>query len=168
MNSFTDLARLRVSIRGYRSDPVPDQDVGTVLEAAGLAPTACNRQPFRLFVLQSEAARAAAHAAYPRDWLAQAPVIILICTDPEKAWSRADGKNYADVDASIAMDHLTLCATELGLGTCWIGAFDPDLLRTGLNLPANLHPLAMTPLGWPTDTGRPKNRKLVKELVEYC
>jgi nitroreductase len=82
-------------------------------------------------------------------------------------WSRRYGKNYSDVDATIAFDHLILAATALGLGTCWIAAFDPVAARAILQLPADVEPLAFTPLGYPVDSARTKKRKDLSELVRY-
>jgi len=84
---------------------------------------------------------------------------------PEQAWSRRDGVNYAVVDAAIAMDHLILAAADLGLGTCWIAAFDPTAAREVLQLPAEVEPIAFTPLGYPADTPGAKKRKPVADLV---
>jgi nitroreductase len=78
-----------------------------------------------------------------------------------------DGKNYNDVDVAIVMDHLILAATDLGLGTCWIGAFDPDAAREVLGLPEGVEPVAFTPLGYPADEPRPKRRVALSELVRY-
>jgi len=86
---------------------------------------------------------------------------------PARAWKRRDGKNYAEVDATIAMDHLILAATNEGLGTCWIGAFDPLAAREILGLPEDAEPIAFTPLGYPADSPRAKKRKSLKELVSY-
>lgn len=78
-----------------------------------------------------------------------------------------DNKNYGDVDVTIAMDHLILAATELGLGTCWIGAFDPVAARDVLGLPEEVEPVAFTPLGYPADQPGTKRRKPLSELVRY-
>ena len=80
---------------------------------------------------------------------------------------RRDGKNYMDVDVTIAMDHLILAATDLGLGTCWVAAFDPAVAREVLCLPDTAEPIAFTPLGFPADELRPKERKPMAELVRY-
>jgi nitroreductase len=86
---------------------------------------------------------------------------------PEQNWVRRDNKNYNDVDVAIVMDHLTLAAADLGLGTCWIGAFDPEAAREVLGLPDHIEPVAFTPLGYPADSPRPKTRKPLHELVRY-
>jgi len=165
--NFLELAAQRCSIRGYRSDPVDEAALEQVLAAANLAPTAANRQPFHLLVVRDPAVRHALGLAYNRDWLRSAPLLLAVCTEPAKAWVRADGKNYADVDGAILMDHITLCAADLGLGTCWIAAFDPAQVKNVLQLPEGIEPLALTPLGHPADTGRPKLRKPLTAFVHH-
>jgi nitroreductase len=80
---------------------------------------------------------------------------------------RSDGKNYGDVDAAIVMDHLTLAAADLGLGTCWVGAFDPVAAREVLGIPEQVDPIAFTPLGYPADQPRAKKRKDLDDLVKH-
>ncbi len=104
---------------------------------------------------------------YNRDWFGQAPLVICACGIPAQGWVRRDGKNYSDVDVAIAMDHLVLAATNAGLGTCWVAAFDPDAAREVLGLPEGVEPIAFTPLGYPADRPKPKSRKALSELVRY-
>ena len=78
-----------------------------------------------------------------------------------------DGKSHADVDATIVMDHLILAATDLGLGTCWIAAFDPAAAREVLGVPPEVEPVLFTPLGFPNDQAKPKERRPLEELVRY-
>ena len=164
--SFHELAARRISVRGYRPDPVPPDVLARILETARMAPSAANRQPWHIVVLRAEADRRAVHAAYPRDWLLQAPVILAVCVDPAAAWVRSeDGWNAAEGDGAILMTHLTLAAAEAGLGTCWIAAFSPTRLRAALRLPDGILPLAITPLGVPADPGRPKQRKPLQEIL---
>ncbi len=163
--SFLDLVNKRFSVRAFDSKPVPDQDLELVLEAGRLAPSAANRQPVHFIVLRGEEQRRALGVAYPRDWFWKTPVLLVVCVDTARGWNRTDGKNYADVDGAIAMDHMTLCAADLGLGTCWIGAFDPVKVRRILNLPDGIEPLAMTPLGYPAEAVRAKSRKTLDEIV---
>ena len=165
--NFEDVIRNRYSVRAYREDPVPEEDLEAVLEAARLAPTACNLQAFRLIVIHTEGRKEELGRIYSREWFAQAPIVIAACGLPEENWSRGDGKNYVDVDTAIVMDHLILAAASRGLGTCWIGAFDPDAAREVLNLPPNIEPIVLTPLGYPADETRPKKRKALDELVCY-
>ncbi len=164
---FFDLIGARYSVRAYEPDPVPDALLARVLEAARLAPTAANRQPFTLIVLRTAGRQTELKRFYNRDWFVSAPLIISACAWPSAAWVRRDGKNYADVDVAIALDHLVLAATELGLGTCWVAAFDPAAAREVLCLPAAVEPIAFTPLGYPADGLRPKERKPLGDLVRY-
>ncbi len=165
--TFQELIQKRYSVRGYTSDPVDDRELELVLEAARLAPTACNLQPFRFVVLRTAGREDELKRLYRQPWFTQAPLIIGICGVISEGWVRRDGKIYVDVDAAIAMDHLILAATDLGLGTCWIAAFDPAAAREILKLPPGVEPIAFTPLGRPADAPRPKRRKPLAELVRY-
>jgi len=174
MMDFSKLIAMRYSVRAYRPDPVEEEKLQQVFEAARLAPTAANRQPFQLIVIHTAGREAALGRIYQRDWFVQAPLIICACGVPAQGWVRMDGKPYTDVDVTIAMDHLILAATELGLGTCWIAAFDPAAAREVLGLPDGVEPVAFTPLGYPAEPDglaaeqpRPKTRKPLSELVRY-
>ena len=164
---FADLIRSRYSVRAYKPDPVPDEMLAQVLEAARLAPTAANRQPFRLIVIQTAGRREELRRLYHREWFGLAPLVIGVCAVPGEAWVRRDGVNYAFVDAAIVMDHLVLAATDAGLGTCWVAAFDPAAARQILGLPEGVEPVAFTPLGYPADAPGVKERKPLTELVRY-
>jgi nitroreductase len=166
--TFFELIQERYSVRGYKPDPVEEEKLQQVLEAARLAPTAANRQPFRLIVLHTEGRQEELGPIYSRDWFVDAPIIICACGVPDEGWVRRDdGKNYTDVDVTIVMDHVVLAATALGLGTCWIAAFDPKAARRVLALPDGVEPIAFTPLGYAADEPKPKNRKPLSELVQY-
>jgi nitroreductase len=164
---FLDLIRKRYSVRSYKADPVEEDKLNAVLEAACLAPTAANKQPIRLIVVHPKGREAEMQRIYSRPWFMQAPVIICACGVMDEAWVRRDGKNYSDVDVAISLDHLVLAATDLGLGTCWIAAFDPVAAREGLGLPDKVNPIAFTPLGYPADQPPAKKRKAVADLVKY-
>jgi nitroreductase len=165
---FQDLITKRYSVRGYKPEPVPDVALQKVLEAARLAPTAANRQPFRILVIHTTGRESDLLRVYGRGWFVRAPLVICVCTVPAEAWIRGqDKKSYADVDAAIVMDHLVLAATELGLGTCWIAAFDPVAARQVLGLPEGVEPVLLTPLGYPADQPRWKDRKPLVDLVRY-
>ncbi len=164
---FFDVIQKRYSARAYRCDPVEEHKVQQVLEAAQLAPTAANRQSFKFIVIHTAKKEAELRRVYDKPWFVQAPVIICACAIPAKAWARRDGKNYCDVDTAIAMDHLILAATELGLGTCWVAAFDSAAAREILGLPNGVEPIAFTPLGYAEDHLGPKRRKPLVEIVNY-
>ena len=105
---FTELIQKRYSVRAYKSDPVQKDKLDHILQAARMAPTAANRQPFRLIVTRTEGKTSDLRRVYDRDWFVQAPLIICACAYPDKGWVRYDGKSYVDVDVAIAMDHLIL------------------------------------------------------------
>ena len=164
---FSELIKQRYSVRAYKPDPVEEEKLQQVLEAARLAPTAANRQPFQLIVIKTAGREKELRRIYYRSWFHQAPLVICAVGLPGEAWSRRDGKNYVFVDTTIAMDYIILAATDLGLGTCWMASFDPDSAREILGLPDDVEPVAFTPLGYPADTPQPKERKPLSELVRY-
>lgn len=166
---FIELAEKRCSIRGYKSDLIPEDVLNEVLQAGNLAPTAKNLQPFQFIVVRNEAKRLELAKSYPAPFFTEAPVVIVICTDASAAWvrDRYDDKNYCDVDAAIAIDHMTLAATDLGLGTCWLGAYNPEIVKTTMGLPEGIEPVNMLLVGYPSEEGRTKTRKPLKELVRY-
>jgi nitroreductase len=164
---FFELIQKRYSVRAYQARPVEEEKLRKVLEAAKLAPTAANRQAFRLIVIQTKGREKELMKIYSRGWFVQAPLVVCLCAVNSEGWVRRDGKNYAEVDATIAMDHLILAAADLGLGTCWIAAFDSQAARKVLGLEEDLEPVAFTPLGYPADSWKPKRRKTLTELVRY-
>ncbi len=167
---FSELIHKRFSCRHYSPEPIEEEKINQVLEAARLAPTASNRQPFQIIVIHTEK-----HDAedllriYPRDWFIQPPLILCVCSLPDQAWSRKnfDGQNYSTVDSAIVVDHITLQAADIGLGTCWIGDFDPQAARDYLKLPEYVDPIAFTPLGYPLDEPRAKTRKNLEDLIRH-
>jgi nitroreductase len=164
---FSELVKARYSVRKYANRPVEEDKLGAILEAARLAPTAANRQPFRLVAVEGETyIQAVAAAAGAYRWLASAPVILVACGMPEKAWKRGDGFSALETDVAIVMTHAILQAADLGLGTCWIADFSPQVVRDALSLDENVVPLALTPLGYPADQPSPKRRRPLPELVE--
>lgn len=165
---FHELIRTRYSVRSYQARDIPEDVLDRILEAFVLAPTAANRQAIGLVVIHTEGREEELRQIYNTDWFAkEPPIIVCACTIPNKCWTRRDGKNYADVDVAIAMDHLILAATEEGLGTCWIGAFNVEAARNILKLPEGVEPVAFTPLGYPADSPGPKLRKKLEQLVHF-
>lgn len=162
---FNDVLVTRRSIRAYRPDPIEDDKLQSVLEAGLRAPTACNYQPFRVIVASAAGREAELRRIYDKAWFVSAPLVLVVCSVPGEAWSRRDGKNYADVDATIAMDHMILAAASQGLGTCWIANFDPVAAREVLKLESEWEPLAMTPLGYPAEAPAARPRKAAIDRV---
>jgi len=164
---FSELILSRYSVRAYESKPVPDEKLQMVLNAASMAPTAANRQPFQIIVIHTQNREEELRKIYNRDWFTQAPIVICVVGTPDQAWVRHDGANYTYVDVAIAMDHLILAASNIGLGTCWIAAFNPDAAREFLGLPRDVEPIVFTPLGYPADLRKEKTRKSLSKLVRY-
>jgi len=167
IEGFLDLARNRYSVQSFTKDPVEEEKLGAVLEAARLAPTAANQQPFRLVVIRTAGKENELRRIYDKGFFREAPILICACTVPAEAWTRSDGKNYSDVDVALAVDHLTLAAASLGLGTHWVAAFDIGAAREVLGIPEGVEPVAFIPLGYPADRPRTKRRKELSELVRY-
>lgn len=162
---FYEIISNRRSIRAYKKDPVEDDKLDRILNAARLAPTAANKQPLSLVVIKNDEIKHKFKDAYSQEWFFTAPIIICACALPDEAWKRNDGKKYVDVDVAIAMDHLILAATAEGLGTCWIAAFKPEVVKEILNLPDNIDPLILTPLGYPEVIPEPTSRKPLDGIV---
>jgi nitroreductase len=165
---FLELVRERYSVRAYKTEPVDEEKLDQILEAGRLAPTAANRQPIRILVVETEGREAELRRIYGREWFVDAPLVLCICGIDAEAWVRRhDGKSYLDVDAAIVMDHIVLAATALGLGTCWIAAFDPDAAREVLALPEGVEPIIFTPLGYPDTQPGTKKRKPLDDIVKH-
>jgi nitroreductase len=161
-----EVIKKRRSIRNYLDKPVEEEKHANVLEAARLSPSAVNFQPWDLIVVRGKTAREKLLKAYTRNWLANAPVIIVVCASPEKAWRRSDGEEFWKIDAAIAIQSMVLAATAEGLGTCWIGAFDEKKAVDALGVPANVRVVAMTPLGYPAEQKGPvTDRKAIEQIV---
>jgi nitroreductase len=144
---------------------VEPEKLAQILEAVRLAPTAVNFQPFKLVVIETKGREGDLQKIYHREWFSQAPLVIGVCIIKDKCWVRNDHKSFGDVDAAIVMDHLILAATALGLGTCWVGAFDPVAAKKVLGLADELEPVVFTPLGYAADRTFKRVRKPLEELV---
>jgi nitroreductase len=155
----------RRSVRAYSSKPIPPEVMARMRQALRQAPSACNLQPWHFILVEDESLRQqVATAAKGQMWLAPAPVIVVACGLPDKAYKHMGGYGSSvDVDLAIAVDHLTLAAVAEGLGTCWIGAFDEGKVKAVLGIPAEVKVVVMTPLGYPamSDLIRPidENRR---------
>lgn len=169
MNLIT-IAKQRYATRRFANRAVEPEKLALILEAAHVAPTAGNRQPVRLLVVQSAEGLAKLEKATR---LYHAPLAIIACVDRSKAWTRSfDGKQTCEIDASILTDHMMLQATELGLGSVWICAFDPKVAREELQLPENLEPVNILAVGYaqnaPASPDRHRETRIaLEELVSY-
>lgn len=167
MNVF-DAIKIRRSIRKYKPNPIEKEKLISILEAARLAPSAKNMQPWHFIIVTNPEVKEKLRLAYNKEWFIKAPIIIVACADPTKAWVRADGEEYWKVDVAIALQNLILKATEEGLGTCWIAAFNEKAVKEALNIPTHIRVVAMTPLGYPDEEkGFVTDRKSLEEIVHY-
>ena len=167
---FISIAKKRCSIRRYAAQKVEPEKLEKILQAAHVAPTAANRQPVHLLVVQSEEGLAKIGKAAN---IYDAPLAIIVCADHQKAWVRSfDQKQTGDIDASILTDHMMLQATELGLGSVWICYFNPDILRQQFAIPAHLEPVNILAIGYAdeqyADPERHNQTRIpLDELVSY-
>src|SRR5690606_40125894 len=144
--NFIDLAKRRFSVRSYKDIPVEEEKLMQVLEAGRIAPSACNYQPVHFVVVSDEMQKERVCSTYSGSWLKEAPIIIVACGAYGLSWRRSfDGKDHCDIDVAIAVDHMTLAATELGLGTCWVCAFDAAKCGEIIHLPDRLEAVVLMP-----------------------
>ncbi|MEM2122443.1 MAG: nitroreductase family protein [Candidatus Bathyarchaeia archaeon] len=141
---FFDVVKLRRSVRSYASTPIPEDSLIRILEAGRLAPSAGNRQPWCFIIVKDheKRVRIARGCRYGR-FIAESPIVIVGCGDKE-----ASPRWYA-IDTAIAMEHMVLAATALGLGTCWIGAFNGEDIRDLLRIPSKFEIIALLAIGYP-------------------
>ncbi len=161
--SILEIIKNRHSIRKYSEKPVEEQKIIELMTAVQHAPSWRNRQCWRLIIIKDPSIRAQVircTGAYNQAWLSTAPIIIVACGDPELSGFRNDQYYYL-VDVAIALEHLVLTAVDLGLGTCWIGAYDESKIKKNLAIPENIRIVALTPLGYPA-----KNEGLFGKIVK--
>lgn len=164
---YFNLIEKRHSVRSFKNNDVEEEKIQKILEAARLAPTAVNKQAFKIFVIHTKGKEDMLKNIYSKDWFVKAPIILGVCSMQNESWVRRDGVNYGFVDAAIVMDHIILAATSLGLGTCWIGAFDASYAKKYLNLGEGIEPVAFTPIGYEDKSNFKKIRKDIEKIVTY-
>ena len=165
---FIDVITKRYSVRGYLDKEVEKEKLEYVLKAATIAPTGVNNQPFKVYVIDTKKHKDELSEIYGAEWFVEAPYVLCVVGLVDKAWTRPwDGKNIVDIDATIVMDHIILAATDVGLGTCYVGAFKADKAKRFLNLDENEVPVLFTPLGYGNAEPRDTPRMELDEFVEY-
>jgi nitroreductase len=166
---LTEAIRTRRSIRAYKPTPVPEDALKEVLNAARLAPSADNAQPWKMVVVRDEQLKLMlAAASNGQKFIAQAPIVIVACGIPGEAFPTVGGYMSSEIiDVSIALDHLTLAAHDRGLGTCWVAWFKEDKVKSLLGVPEDVKVVALTPLGYPDETPERTPRKNLEELVSF-
>lgn len=163
--NFKELCQARYSCRSYQDKPIEAEKLEYIKECVRLAPSAVNRQPWKFILVTAPEQLAIVKASYNREWIQQAPAIVICLQNREECWTRRyDNKNHADIDIAIATEHLCLAATEQGLGSCWVCNFDIDQLRSTFSLPEGFEPAVLVPLGYAADGATEKNRKPMEEV----
>lgn len=167
--NFLELIQQRESVRNYDPDKLISQDILLqIAEAGRLAPSAANRQPWRIIFVSSPEALSALKQTYNRDWFADAPHVLVVVGDRRNAWTRSDGYNSLETDLTITMDYMILMAEYLGVSSCWVGNFDYELLRDVLNLAPTEEVFAFTPLGYPQAGFQRRLSKARRSVSESC
>lgn len=157
----------RRSVRSWEDREVEEQKLAQVLEAGRLAPSARNLQEWKFVVVRDDELRGRlVDAAHGQQFVGDAPVVIVACA-VEHDHIMACGHPSHLIDVAIAIDHMTLAARELGLGTCWIGAFDQQKVREVLGIPGSVEVIELLPLGYPSAWPGPRPRKPLDEAVCY-
>jgi len=165
---FIDVITKRYSVRGYLDKEVEKEKLEYVLKAATIAPTGVNAQPFKVYVIDTKKHKESLSKIYGAKWFVEAPYVLCVVAVIDQAWTRPwDKKNIADIDATIVMDHMILAAQDVGLGTCYIGAFKKQEAHRFLNLEENEEAVLFTPLGYPNAEPRDTPRKELDEFVVY-
>ena len=166
MDVFSAISQ-RCSVRAYKPIDVEEDKLKKVVEAGRLSPSASNRQDWKFIVVKNEGSRKKlAKAAFGQSFIGEAPVVIVACgTEPKTML--ACGQPAHTVDVSIAFAYMILQAYELGLGTCWIGAFSEDEAKKILSIPEPIRVVGMTPLGYPDQPPSQKSRKTLDQIVCY-
>lgn len=168
---FINLAKSRYSVRSFSDKKVEDEKLQIILEAASVAPTACNNQPQKIYVLQSESAIEKLKEV--SKFVFGAKTVIMIASDRNAEWKSplTDKYHTGEIDCSIVCTHMMLQAWELGIGSCWVGYFNPDLVARAFNLPENEQIIAILPIGYPAEDSKPAKghyaSKTLNEMVKY-
>lgn len=168
---FLELCKQRYSVRDYTAQPVEREKLEYILEAARMAPSAVNFQPCVYIVVREKENREKLHECYHREWFTTAPCYIIIGADLSQSWKRkVDNKEFGEIDAAIAIEHICLAAAEQGLGSCWVCNFNPTQLKRDFKFPEHITPVAILSIGYPSDTicnQVSKVRKPITEIVRW-
>lgn len=167
--NFYSLSEHRYSCRKFTNAPVSRDLLIAALDATRFAPSACNRQPWKFIVVDTDDLRKKVQESYGRDWFNVAPVYIIAVGLHDEGWYRAsDGKDHTDIDVAIAVEHLCLALASLKLGSCWVCNFDTDVIKDIFSLGDSEEPVAVIPVGYPDgDTVPEKVRKPLDEIVRW-
>ena len=153
--SFLELAAERYSVRSYSERPVEEEKLAKILEAARIAPTAHNNRQQKIYMLKSKESREKLASVCRCTF--GAPVLFIICYDEERVWNNPlrEGYNSGEVDSSIICTHMMLAAWEQGIASCWVGFFNADDVAQAFDMPTNVKPVAILPVGYAAEDAKP-------------
>jgi len=161
----------RRSIRTFKNQNVPDKMIDKLIDAARWAPSAGNIQPWEFVIITKPTVKKKlAQAALNQTHVEEAPVVIVVCADEKRAamgYGNRGRTLYCIQDTAAATQNILLTAYSLGLGSCWIGAFNEDEAKEALNAPEGIRPLAIIPVGYPNETPPQKSRKFINQIVHH-
>lgn len=170
MDVFEAIRRRR-SVRAFTTKTLSNIEVEKLIDAARMAPSAGNIQPWKFVVVRRpEIKRKLVEAALNQSFIEEASVVIVVCADEiqsDRSYGNRGTTLYCLQDTAAAIQNILLAAYALGLGTCWIGAFDEDLVREALNVPPNMRPVAIIPVGHAAEELRTPSKKALKEVIQY-
>lgn len=176
IQKLMELLRQRSSCRKYKNKQVSDSAIGNCLEAARLAPSACNKQPWRFIIVRNteklkKICNEGLLPGIPMPWLNDAPVIVVLCSKisifTHKIAPILSGVDYSMLDIGIAGEHFVLAAEAQGLGTCWIGWFKEKKIKNLLNIPKNIKILSLISLGYPENVSDSPPKKSIEEITNW-
>ncbi len=164
---FDKVIRERQATRKFSNKTVEKEKIENILEAGRIAPTAKNLQPIKIYVVESSEGLEKIDKASPCRY--NAPIVLLVCGDKDNAYTKGDYSTY-EMDACIVTTHMMLEATNQGVDNIWIDLFDHIKIKEVLNLPSNIKPVAMMPLGYRDNIGPSplhNQRKNIEETVTF-
>ncbi len=159
----------RKSIRAFAEKNISEEDLEVLIRAAIMAPSGGNMQPWGFVAVRdSDIKERLVEASYGQAFIATAPVVVIVCTDPARTAPRYGDRGttlYCIQDTAAAVENILLTATHNGLGTCWIGAFDEGMAAEALGLPEGIRPIAMIPIGYPAQDPPKRPRRPLTEVL---
>ena len=166
---FFETVKMRHSVRAFKNKEIEEEKIQKILETANLAPSAGNLQSYEIILIKNqETKNELAEASFGQKFVAKAPIVLVICANTERSdlkYGRRGAELYCINDADIASTYIQLAATALGLGSCWVGAFDEFKVKNIIKAPEYVKPIAIIPIGYPDEIPYSSNRRNLDDLV---
>lgn len=162
---FLELAKKRYACRQYKGIEIEEEKLKAVLEAARLAPSACNNQPAKIIIVKEKVKQIAEYCGPSKVWIEHVPLLLAVVANPQDGWVDMYGHSTVEIDAAILIDHMSLAAADIGLGSCWIKGFGKKECEQVLSVPDKSDLIAMLALGYPEQETVEKKRNDVSDLI---